>query len=270
MEESNLDFLEKVKSKNKRILINTFIRFFIVSLIVIFLSIYLFTPLSSVDNMVLHGNIFFSKDDICEILNYNNPKKKSLYSVNKNKTEELLKNYPFIDEAKVNVNPFQIEINLEENAPSCKYNDDIYSSKGNIISNELLNNSLAETYLNKALNKLAYFISTPIECDNFASYMKIISKVNSEEKHIDYVENKKNNLIIYYINSNLNYFRVDLKYNSDYSIDYYVNFLLRKDFKDNCILISNTQEVKKQTLNGHDIFYKDVIINEEGHIIGRF
>lgn len=234
MEEStikdvNLEFEERVKEKNKRTNIYFFIRLVIVFLTFLLVGIYLLSPLSSTKNMTLSGNIYLTENDIYQAMNINDSEKTSLYSLSKEKTEELLNNHPLIKKSSVELTPFSFNVEIVEKAPSAQYNEKVYSSTGEIIDREIMENESFSSYFTSSKEKLATFINEPIVHDNFSTYLLMVCKINKEKYCIKYLEadeNKKSFILYYKQDGNLPYFRVNLIYDDKINLDLYVNNLI--------------------------------------------
>lgn len=234
MEESaikdlNLEFEEKVKKKNKRTTIYFFARLGIVFLTFLLIAIYLLSPLSSAENMSLSGQIYLTENDIYQALNISNAEKTSLFSLSKEKVEQLLNSHPLIKKSSVELSPFSFNIDIEEIAPSAKYKDVIYSSTGDIVPEEIVKNDNFSDYFSLSEKNMATFINEPIVHDNFSTYLLMICKINKEKHCIEYLqaeENKKSFILYYKQDGNLPYFRVNLTYDDKINLDLYVNNLI--------------------------------------------
>lgn len=224
----NVDFEKKVSKKNRKKLVNFFIRLFISVLLLSSISIYLFTSISSVNNCSLSGNIYFEVDDIYSILKFDNPKKISLYSVNEEKMEELLNAYPVINDADIKLTPFSMNVSFSESAPSAIYENSYYCCDGKVFSKEDVSNSVCKEYFENNSKYCAEFISLPTS-KNMNNYLEIVARVNKKNNMIRYIDISSESLFLYYKSSQDYYYRVKLNYKSSYSIDTYVNALIFND-----------------------------------------
>ncbi len=226
------DFEKLVKNKNRHTLIYSFIRLGIVFLVCLIIGIYLLSPLSSASLMKLTGNIYLNNEDIYSILNINNSNKTSLFTLDKNKCEETLNNYPFIKESKVTLTPFSFNVDIIENAPTAKYENTYYSSCGEIIDNKYFINESLIDYTNKTKDKISTFINEPNNNKYLPDFMYIVCNINKEKYSIEYLESSKNEktFILYYKqDGNSPYFRVNLYYNDEISLSTYIKNLIFND-----------------------------------------
>ena len=228
----NGDFENKVKQKNKKILFNFFVRLFVAVLTVILTVVYLFTPLSSISNCVLNGAIYLQKEDIFELMNYEEPSKVSLYQINEEKMEDLLSSYPIINDVDIKLTPFNMEVNFVESAPSAYYQDDLYCSDGKVLSSEEQQDLLIASYLEKTSKYAATFLNEPIKGQYFKNYLYIVTCLNKDKKVIQYIDttNVEESLFLYYKESGNSYhYRVKLTYQPKNDIETYIKALAMND-----------------------------------------
>lgn len=227
------EFELKIKNRNKKKIIFFFVRFLVAVIILVSFCSYLLTPISSIQNMRLTGAIFLNKDDIYQIIN--KKKKASVYSVNKDEAEELLFNYPLIDNATVSLNPFGIEVDIKEKAFAYQYNDKYYDIYNNLYELETINNNtLIQSYLSSheiSLNELPLTTSSldDYNVSYLYNYLHISTLVNKEAKRIKYLEpDESKKSFKYYLkgNSNSNYLRVKLSYSDDFTLSDYAKCLI--------------------------------------------
>lgn len=252
----NIDFENKVKQKNKKIFFNFMVRLIIVFITFSLCLIYLLTPLSSISNCVLNGNIYLQKEDIYELMNYEEPSKVSLYQIDEEKMENLLEHYPIIDDADIELTPFSMNVSFVESAPAAYYETDLYCSNGKVLDNESQNNLLIQDYLSKTSKYAAEFISKPIDGQYFNDYLYILTHLNKEHKVIDYIDtsNVEETLFLYYKeSSNSYYYRVKLTYQPNYSLETYIKALafnesMVEGFKKN-IENNNKQLIEEENIS---------------------
>ena len=253
----NLDFENKVKQKNKKTLLYFFMRLGIVLVTVVGCLVYLLTPLSSISNCSIKGNIYLEKEDIYSLMNCDNPSSTSIYSIDEAKIEELLNAYPVISDADVSLTPFSFDVSFVESAPSAKYLDTLYCSDGKKFTSEELANPLIQDYLDKTNIFSAEFINKPNEGIYFKDFLYIVTNVNKGNKVIDYVDtsSEKESLFLYYKESgNSYYYRVKLIYNPQYSIDTYLKVL---SFNQSMVdgLKKNIEKNSKELVEEENISY---------------
>lgn len=262
-ENTNQTFERKVKDKNRRIFIFSFIRLGIVFLTFLLIGIYLLSPISSVAQLTITGQIYLQKEDIYEIMNIKNPSKTSLFSLDSIKIQDLLDSHPFIKESKVALNPLGLDIEIVEFAPCAKYGEIYYASTGEEIDNSIMNNESFDFYLSRMKNNIVYFVNEPSINKYFSDYMNIVCKINKKKKCIEFLEsslNEKSFILYYKQDGNSNYFRVNLSYDDQISIDTYINNLvldeeLSRGFEK---IINANPKLETKTVLGKEIHYYSI------------
>jgi len=277
------EFELKIKNRNKRKIIYFFVRFFVALIILISFCTYLLTPISSIQNMKLTGAIFLNNDDIYQIIN--KKKKSSVYSVNKKEAEELLFNYPLIDNAIVNLNPFGIEVDIKEKAFAYQYKEEYYDIYNNCYNQEFINgNTLIQNYLSSHEISLNDLPITTLNLSDYNvsylyNYLYIATLANKESKRIKYIEPDENKKSFkYYLkgNSNSNYLRVKLSYSDEFTLFDYAECLIDKNGYIDQYIKKNYEEstlFNKVIDNGEDISYyafKITLSKKDGSLILNF
>lgn len=219
------EFETAVKKKNRRITTFAFVRFGIVAAVFFLLGVYMMTPLSTIRNLELKGTVNLSSQDIYRILNRS--EKSSLYSIDTKEAEELLNGFPLIEEAKVNVTPFRLDVELSEEAPAAYYKESTYSTFGRVYGRDVLDDPLLQDYFFSYGEDLASFLSDPSPYDgHLKEPMKILAGIN-RERIVRFVEMdaEKSFCFYYQLDSNSRYLRVKLNYDPEFASEEYVKNL---------------------------------------------
>lgn len=262
---SDLTFESQVKMKNKRIIAFVFLRIAIVLVFAVSFLVYLLTPISSLEHLNLVGNIYLNNNDIYQILNCSNPSNTSLYSIDVEKSKELIGGYEIIDTVEVDINPFSMTVSLKENPPCLKYNGHYYYLNGEEISSDVLNDSNLSDYFERSLKNVASLIKNQDlkEVKYKNEYLLMLCNVNKDKCLVEYVEfntETDGDLYLYYKSSDNDvYFRVRLMYSDGYKIDDYINYLTSEKLLS--YLNENAGEEKVHDDSG--ICYRDVNLDRD-------
>ena len=218
----NLTLLNKKKS---RFLI---VRIVLVALTFIFFGAYLLSPLSTASILKLDGNIYFTVNDIYNILNCKETD--SIYKLDAKECNDLLNEHPLIEKADVTLNPFKFGISLKERTPVASFNDEIYAIDGKIISNDIIESEYLKFYFDQTLPNIGEFLLDPSTSNSryFEEYLEIGMRINKENKSIKYfspLSSEKNFVFYYKLDSISNVLRVSLNYDDQFSVLDYVNAL---------------------------------------------
>lgn len=147
MAEEN-EFIRQIKNHNKKLKINFFIRLGIVIFTYLLLIVYLFSPLSQIQNYELSGNIYLNEDDILNIAHLS--RSDSLYTLNTSRIKELIDNHPLFpgNHTKVEVTPMSFKLEVKELALGATY-DSIYYFNDGEIHDDVLKHELVKDFLNQ-------------------------------------------------------------------------------------------------------------------------
>lgn len=218
----NLNAINKNKS---RFLV---VRIFIIAITFIFLGIYLISPLSSVSILKLNGNAYLTQNDIYNILNCQ--KNDSIYKLDSEKCLDLLNEHPLINDANFSLNPFNFSIKINERTPVASFENKIYAIDGEIISDEIISSEYLKFYFDQTMPNIGEFLLDPCTSTSafFNKYLEIGMRINKENKIIAYflpLNNEKNFVFYYKLDSISNLLRVSLNYDAQFTAFDYVNAL---------------------------------------------
>ncbi len=270
----NNEFTQKIKDKNRKITVSFFIRLCVAFLLISIFAIYILTPLSSIKNMEIDGNIYLNKSDIYEILNKR--ENTSLYSIDVKEVDELLINHPLIAEAKVDINPFKMKVNIKEKAFAYQNEGKYYNIYNELIDDELINNKLISSYITKhgiELSTLPTLINynENISTSYIYKYLYISTLVNKTSPFITYLEAENSQkCFTYYLkeNSKSYYLRVKLYCNQDLNPNSYIDFLSKENMENFYSLIERDYDLLNMRLGDQNIdFYALKLIYNENKFI---
>lgn len=218
----NLTLLNKKKS---RFLI---VRIIAVAVTFIVFGIYLLSPLSTVSILKLDGNIYFTINDIYNILNCD--ENDSIYKLDSEHCKDLLDEHPLIGQSNMELNPFKFNISIRERTPVASFINEIYAIDGKVIDSSIVDSEYLKFYFDQALPNIGEFLIDPSTSITtyFSQYLEIGMRINKENNSIKYflpLSQEKNFVFYYKVDSISNLLRVSLNYDSHFTILDYVDAL---------------------------------------------
>lgn len=158
-------FYEKMIEKVSKRKLHFFLRLSLVGILALAILTYFLTPFSKVNNYELEGTYFYQKEEILSLAALK--KSTYLFNVDEKRTERLLSEHPLLNNAKLEINPFKLKIEVDELAPVYKTNEYIYMNNNQILDNSLFGNILIKDKLEKETSLIPYLLNkTILENDN--------------------------------------------------------------------------------------------------------
>ena len=264
MEETKTEYQILLEKKNKSEMISFIIRIVIVILSFLLVALYLLTPISSMAIMNLNGNIYLNNQDVLSLIHHE--ENDSIYSLDDKEALELLNAHPLIENAKIDITPFTLNVSFDECAPSAKYDEDVYHTLGYKFTNEEYENEIIKSYFEKHQLFLATYISSP-EGKNVEVNSKLLlvtaltNKLNKIIHYVDIINEDKTLVFYYYASENLPYVRVKIDINefSKVSVNK-LSSLVNKECIDKLVMTlykDSSIEIKKMTIGEKEISYYD-------------
>lgn len=260
------EFETKVRKKNKKQSTYFFIRLGIAFFLLLSFSIYLLSPVSSISNMTLVGNVYFTNEDIYKIINKN--KKSSLFSINEHNVNEMLIAHPLIKKARTEVGLLGVNISIIENAISYQYEQRYYMVYGeNYSQAEIDDNLIIDDYISSHMidiTNLPLIINNPAQIDRdylstYANITSLTTRINHTIKFIEPSADKKSFIFYIKVDGNINYLRVKLFYDKQFETMDYARCLSDDNEAITCfyreIEKHHSYEVHEALIAGNNISY---------------
>lgn len=224
-----MNYKEKIKTKFQKMNRNTLIRRVIAFSMVTITMTYFLSPISSLKNYELSGNTFISIDDIYNYLEVK--ENQSLYAFDVKKAEKKLDEAEIISDYDISVNPLGIKIYVHENAPGAIYNNKIIGTSAKEYTSSA-SDSFSKNYIEKYSKHLPILLGELKESKNMTIALEMISKINSDNKYIYYLDSLTNeNIFSFYYNVGSNgCLKINIHYDDNYPMDTYVEkFMLSQE-----------------------------------------
>ena len=206
-----------VKKKNRRELVNFFVRFAFVIAMFLCLLLYLLSPTSKAGKLIIDGGIALNK---AKILNYLDiDENTSVFSLNSKDIETKLKSHSELTNIDVTLNPLTFKISFLEKAVSFVNDSSCYLYDGEVVEG-----STNDYYQQQSLLAPEFLGEVPTD-------------LTSYEKSLEFY--------FYYSFADDNFIRVRFSFDDEFSLSYYLGQLR----KNNVLNVYNEIDKSKMVLS---------------------
>lgn len=229
-----------VKKKNRRELINFFVRFAFVIAMFLCLLFYLVSPISKAGKLVIDGGIALNKERILNYLDID--ENTSVFSLNSKEIESKLKSHSELANIDVTLNPLMFKISFLEKAVSFVNDATCYLYDG-----EVVDASESDYYQRQSLLAPEFLGDVPADLSSYEKSLIISANLNALEKNTDYISLSQydGEFYFYYSFSNDYLIRVRFSFDEEFSLSYYLGQLR----KNNVLNVYNEIDKSKMVLS---------------------
>ena len=251
MTKEEAEFRVRLKKKHNHDMVKAFLCSLVGVLLICSVIAYFITPISKSRNVTIKGNKYLTKENINSIMHNDGKELLLSYSDSKaKKSEKILDNYPLIQNAKVSITPFSLNIKIEEVTPLCYLNDKLYFSDGQNIDDKAIDDGIFGPIVDSLKEGLMTFYPEGVEENNYKLFFAPLANFDFELKT--------------YINCFSSINGSDLAYRffiKSPSFDFYYSFECRVE----CVKIAITKSRLQTTVDSADSSFKGLGQNKKDY-----
>ena len=216
-----------VKKKNRRELVNFFVRFAFVIAMFLCLLLYLLSPTSKAGKLIIDGGIALNKE---------------IFSLNSKDIETKLKSHSELTNIDVTLNPLTFKISFLEKAVSFVNDSSCYLYDGEVVEG-----STNDYYQQQSLLAPEFLGEVPTDLTSYEKSLIISANLNALEKNSEYISLSQydGEFYFYYSFADDNFIRVRFSFDDEFSLSYYLGQLR----KNNVLNVYNEIDKSKMVLS---------------------
>lgn len=229
-----------VKKKNRRELVNFFVRFAFVIAMFLCLLLYLLSPTSKAGKLIIDGGIALNKERILNYLDID--ENTSVFSLNSKDIETKLKSHSELTNIDVTLNPLTFKISFLEKAVSFVNDSSCYLYDGEVVEG-----STNDYYQHQSLLAPEFLGEVPTDLTSYEKSLIISANLNALEKNSEYISLSQydGEFYFYYSFADDNFIRVRFSFDDEFSLSYYLGQLR----KNNVLNVYNEIDKSKMELS---------------------